>query len=131
MLGVHLEGPFISTCKRGAHFEEFIRPLDKGWQSVVDVYGCLENVSIVTLAPELHQASDVISRLKTMGITVSLGMLHCGRDSFAFCKLKKGEKKPLDFLCIFLCIWSLKSVFAMMQKIYFHLYMQNIQSFQM
>ncbi|CAG0883994.1 unnamed protein product [Darwinula stevensoni] len=73
VLGVHLEGPFISAAKRGAHFEEFIRPLDKGWQSVMDVYGCLENVSIVTLAPELHQASGVISRLITMGITVSLG----------------------------------------------------------
>jgi N-acetylglucosamine-6-phosphate deacetylase len=41
--------------------------------SLQDVYGSMENVRIVTLAPELNNATDVIEELTKRGITVSLG----------------------------------------------------------
>lgn len=37
------------------------------------MYGSLENVRIVTLAPELTNAVEVIEELTKLGITVSLG----------------------------------------------------------
>jgi len=72
--GVHLEGPFISCEKRGAHDDALIVPsLAGGMDDVQRIYGSLDNVAIVTLAPELPGAIDVIHQLSALGITVSLG----------------------------------------------------------
>ncbi|XP_075156354.1 N-acetylglucosamine-6-phosphate deacetylase [Haematobia irritans] len=73
VLGVHLEGPFISAKKKGAHPEEYIRQLDNGFQSLLDVYGTLKNVKIVTLAPEIDSTAQTIKHLTEQGITVALG----------------------------------------------------------
>ena len=53
VLGLHLEGPFISTEKKGAHKLEYIQNLNGGFQDIMDTYGNLDDVSIITLAPEL------------------------------------------------------------------------------
>jgi len=72
--GVHLEGPFISREKKGAHDESLILPsLASGMEEVRRVYGSLDNAAIVTLAPELPGAVDVIRHLTSLGIIVSLG----------------------------------------------------------
>lgn len=74
ILGYHLEGPFISASKRGAHPEHFLLPLTNGRKDAEDVYGSnLENVAIVTLAPELPGAIDVIDWLVKKGVVVSVG----------------------------------------------------------
>lgn len=73
ILGVHLEGPFISLAKKGAHMEEYIKTPKKGLESLKEVYGSLENVIIVTLAPELHGATEAIKNLSELGIHVALG----------------------------------------------------------
>jgi len=71
--GVHLEGPFINKEKKGAHEECLISSLSNGMSDVREVYGSLENVSIITLAPELPGALDVVRQLTDAGIAVSLG----------------------------------------------------------
>ena len=70
---MHLEGPFISTHKKGAHDEQYIKSFPNGYKDVQDMYGDLQNVAIVTLAPELERSSEVIQELCRRGIKVSLG----------------------------------------------------------
>ncbi|XP_044728672.1 N-acetylglucosamine-6-phosphate deacetylase [Chrysoperla carnea] len=73
ILGLHIEGPYINKEKKGAHPPEYIRDLDEGMHSVLDMYGSLEDVKILTLAPELSRAPEVIEELTKLGITVSVG----------------------------------------------------------
>lgn len=74
VLGVHLEGPFISREKKGAHPEKYLRSFTTGGATdLLETYGRLDNVRIVTLAPELPHSSEVVSELVRKGITVSLG----------------------------------------------------------
>ena len=72
--GLHLEGPFISKDKKGAHPLHCIRGFPNGFRDVLDVYSSLEGVGIVTLAPELPNAASVIRELSQRGIAVSLGL---------------------------------------------------------
>ena len=72
VLGVHLEGPFLNVEKRGAHPAEFLQPLTlENAKSIIGDFADI--VSIVTLAPELSEHSEVIEWLISQGITVSLG----------------------------------------------------------
>uniref|UniRef100_A0A336LUT2 N-acetylglucosamine-6-phosphate deacetylase n=1 Tax=Culicoides sonorensis TaxID=179676 RepID=A0A336LUT2_CULSO len=73
VLGVHLEGPFINVEKKGAHPPECILELTEGFKTLQDTYGCLDNVSIVTLAPEKQNANEVIRELNKRKIIISLG----------------------------------------------------------
>ncbi|CAL1689559.1 unnamed protein product [Lasius platythorax] len=73
VLGVHVEGPFISPNKKGAHPEHYIKKLDQGFKSVIDMYGDLDNVCMFTLAPEIQNAIPVIEELCRRNIKVSLG----------------------------------------------------------
>eukprot|EP00050_Salpingoeca_kvevrii_P010604 m.9379 g.9379 ORF g.9379 m.9379 type:complete len:428 (-) comp2967_c0_seq1:56-1339(-) len=74
VLGLHLEGPFICPAKKGAHPEQHIRTFPRGPTDVAEVYGTdLSNVQIVTLAPELENAPEVVADLVSRDIVVSLG----------------------------------------------------------
>lgn len=70
VLGVHIEGPFFSMEKRGAHNERYIREMDDSDES------WLEKISgfkvIVTLAPE-HTKPGQIKALTDAGIFVCAG----------------------------------------------------------
>lgn len=64
ILGVHVEGPFISPKKKGAHPEEYIQKGDLGSvKRIMSVYGDLSNVAIMTVAPELDPTGEVIRGL--------------------------------------------------------------------
>ncbi|XP_044255213.1 N-acetylglucosamine-6-phosphate deacetylase [Tribolium madens] len=84
ILGVHTEGPFINVEKKGAHPPNCIKGFDKGLQSVEDMYGNLDNIKIITLAPELTNADEVIRKLSQKGIVVSVG--------HSMANLSEGEK---------------------------------------
>ncbi|XP_061556117.1 N-acetylglucosamine-6-phosphate deacetylase isoform X3 [Phycodurus eques] len=75
VLGLHLEGPFISAKKKGAHPERFLRTFSGGGAAadLIDVYGGLDNVAVVTLAPELEGSQSAVDELRRRGVTVSLG----------------------------------------------------------
>ncbi|PSW20105.1 N-acetylglucosamine-6-phosphate deacetylase [Photobacterium sanctipauli] len=70
ILGLHLEGPFISKEKKGAHNINHIRELDE--LTAYYLADNKDNIAVVTLAPE-NTPQSVIDILKQAGITVSLG----------------------------------------------------------
>jgi N-acetylglucosamine-6-phosphate deacetylase len=72
LVGLHLEGPFLSTAKKGAQNEAFLHDPDiamlRRLQDAAE--GC---VRLVTVAPEQPGALDFIRAAADMGITVSVG----------------------------------------------------------
>jgi N-acetylglucosamine-6-phosphate deacetylase len=71
-LGIHLEGPFISHARRGVHPpENLLAPtvglFDKFWQAGRG------RIRIMTIAPELEGAPEVIAEAARRGVCVSLG----------------------------------------------------------
>jgi N-acetylglucosamine-6-phosphate deacetylase len=71
-VGIHLEGPFISHAKCGVHptgdlLEPSLELFEKFWQAS---HGWLK---IMTIAPELPNALEVIARATALGVRVSLG----------------------------------------------------------
>jgi len=70
VLGLHLEGPYLSLEKKGIHRIEFIRPPAT---SMVDLICTNSNiVKKLTLAPE-NTSVEVIKQLSAAGIVVSMG----------------------------------------------------------
>lgn len=75
ILGVHLEGPFLSPARAGAQRgESFLKPTISGLKRLID--GFEDIVRIITLAPELPGALKVIERCASLGIRVNMG--HSG-----------------------------------------------------
>jgi len=72
VVGAHLEGPFLSTAKKGAQNGDYLHDPDidmlRRLQTAAE--GC---VKLVTVAPEQPNAMEFIRAAKEMGITVSVG----------------------------------------------------------
>ncbi len=71
-VGIHLEGPFLSPHKRGAHPASLLQKpsehlLNAMWQAAEG------HVRLLTIAPELPGADATIARAVALGICVSLG----------------------------------------------------------
>lgn len=49
--------------------------LFQGLNDIIDTYGSLENIQIITLAPELKNSEEVIKELTKHNIVVSVGTL--------------------------------------------------------
>jgi N-acetylglucosamine-6-phosphate deacetylase len=71
-LGIHLEGPYINPAKRGGQPLEPIRlPSIPEMDQLIEASG--HNIRLVTLAPELPGALDLIRFLTSQGIVSSAG----------------------------------------------------------
>ena len=70
IIGAHLEGPFLSPARLGAHPASARRDPDP---ELLDRLLDAGPVRLVTLAPELPGAHDLIRTLLARGITASLG----------------------------------------------------------
>lgn len=70
ILGVHLEGPFLSARRLGTHAPEARRDPDLGLLGRLLDAG---RVRLMTLAPELPGALDLIDALHARGVCVSIG----------------------------------------------------------
>jgi len=72
ILGAHLEGPFLNREKRGAQKEECLRPLDTN-EFEAYLNAAKGTLKMITLAPELPGAIDLIKYAKARGLVVSMG----------------------------------------------------------
>jgi N-acetylglucosamine-6-phosphate deacetylase len=71
-LGIHLEGPFISHARRGVHPPEYLVPptlsrFERYWQA------SRGNIKVMTIAPEVEGAMEVIAEASRRGVCCSLG----------------------------------------------------------
>lgn len=102
-LGIHLEGPFISHARRGVHPpENLLTPtlalFERFWQAARG------RIRMMTIAPELEGAPEVIAEAARRGVSVSLG--HSDADfAAAECGIVAGARhathtfnamRPLD-----------------------------------
>lgn len=71
VVGLHIEGPYISLQKKGIHNPKFIRKASESMIAKIIEAG-KENVRIVTLAPE-NTDQKIISKLNAAGIHVAVG----------------------------------------------------------
>jgi N-acetylglucosamine-6-phosphate deacetylase len=69
-VGLHLEGPMLAPSRAGAHNRRHLRAFTS---DEVDRVAGSGRVRLVTLAPELPGAAEVIARLVAGGVAVSLG----------------------------------------------------------
>jgi len=85
-LGIHLEGPFISHSRRGVHPPEnlltpSVAAFHRFWQAARG------HIRVLTIAPELPGAVEVIAEASARGVCVSLGHsdadLNAARAGFA------------------------------------------------
>lgn len=75
-LGFNLEGPFLSPARRGAHDPAYLLvPSDA---APAELEWLVDGLRLVTIAPELPGAIELIAWLRERGIAVSLG--HSAAD---------------------------------------------------
>jgi N-acetylglucosamine-6-phosphate deacetylase len=79
-LGIHLEGPFISHVRRGVHPPENLLPptlqmFERFWQAARG------HIRVMTIAPELQGAIEVIEMAVSRGVCVSLGHSDADLDA--------------------------------------------------
>ena len=72
VLGVHIEGPYISLKKRGAQNPRYIKRPDAGEVPEI-IKRCGSLLKIMTIAPELEGAIPLIKLLKRNGVIASIG----------------------------------------------------------
>ncbi len=78
LLGAHLEGPFLASSRHGAHDRDFI--CDPSLHALEErIAGFEEEIKLVTLAPELSGAAEVIAKLKKIDVVICLG--HSNADA--------------------------------------------------
>lgn len=72
LLGIHLEGPFLSPARRGAHDPGLLRDPDP--VLVKDLLAAAEGaIKVVTMAPERTGAAAVIRMFRAAGVVVAFG----------------------------------------------------------
>ena len=70
VIGLHLEGPFLSPARKGVHDAAMFRPMDE--DALALVTSLRRGRMILTVAPEVVTPSD-ISQLAAAGVIVSAG----------------------------------------------------------
>ncbi|AEF17928.1 N-acetylglucosamine-6-phosphate deacetylase [Thermoanaerobacterium xylanolyticum LX-11] len=82
ILGVHMEGPFINPKQKGAQDDKFIlKPTVENFTEICGEY--MNIVKLVTIAPEVDGALELIRYLKEKNIVASVGHTDSTYDDVA------------------------------------------------
>ncbi|MDE4542565.1 N-acetylglucosamine-6-phosphate deacetylase [Thermoanaerobacterium sp. R66] len=82
ILGVHMEGPFINPKQKGAQDDKFIlKPTVENFTEICGEY--VNIVKLVTIAPEVDGALELIRYLKEKNIVASVGHTDSTYDDVA------------------------------------------------
>ena len=87
ILGMHLEGPFISPLRLGAHPALNLEPRGDAFERVL----AMRALRLITFAPELPGGLDAIRRLTARGVVVSIGHTNATLDE-AICGISAGAR---------------------------------------
>ena len=90
LCGIHMEGPFISSAKKGAQNDKYVRKPDIGlYRRLQEASG--NRIKIVTIAPEEEGAMEFISQVKD---EVSVSIAHTTADyDTAMEALRRGARQ--------------------------------------
>ncbi|GAB3280680.1 N-acetylglucosamine-6-phosphate deacetylase [Kineosporia babensis] len=78
LAGIHLEGPWLSQARRGAHNPDLLREPNRA--DVADLLAAGEGgIRMVTIAPELPGAFEAMDELVASGVVVAVG--HTDADT--------------------------------------------------
>jgi N-acetylglucosamine-6-phosphate deacetylase len=80
LAGLHLEGPFLSVARKGAHDPALIRPMEEA--DLQAILGCGVRPLLLTVAAETV-TPEQIGRLAAGGVTVSLGHTDASYEAAA------------------------------------------------
>jgi N-acetylglucosamine-6-phosphate deacetylase len=73
ILGLHLEGPFLSPARHGVHEAKYLaEPTAAAIDDLLSAPAA-DMMTMMTLAPELPGALDAVRRLRARGVRVSVG----------------------------------------------------------
>ena len=90
LLGIHLEGPFLTEASKGAHRADWLKRPDTrlfdAWQKIAK-----GRIKLMTLAPELPGAEELIRHASHQGVVVSLGH-HLADDASIDRAVKAGAR---------------------------------------
>jgi len=75
VLGIHIEGPFISPERKGVHNAAFMRPMEE--EDIAIMTSLTQGRTLVTLAPE-RNGMEAIARLAAAGVLICAG--HTASD---------------------------------------------------
>jgi N-acetylglucosamine-6-phosphate deacetylase len=78
LAGVHVEGPFISKLKAGAHRAEFIQ--DPTPEAIARLLEHVDLIKRITIAPEVPGALEAIAKFADAGVSVSGGHSDCSDE---------------------------------------------------
>ncbi len=79
LTGLHLEGPYLSTERRGAHDPSLLRVPDPSELGRL-LDAAAGTLAMVTLAPELPGATEAIRLLVEQGVRVAIGHTACSTE---------------------------------------------------
>jgi len=80
LLGIHVEGPFLSREKRGTHNPKHLKkPCHDTFEQIVGV--CKAELSLFTFAPELEGAGELLDWIESIGATPSIGHSNASYDT--------------------------------------------------
>lgn len=96
LLGIHMEGPYLSPAQSGAHPHKFISmPEPAHYRQFLD-YGNV--LKMMTLAPEVQGAAQLVSDLKKQGIIAAAGHTD-GIYSEMISAIDEGIAHATHFFC--------------------------------